>query len=925
MTLVISSFYIIILFYTLITIIAGQNYWKLHSATEKLPSDNREQIIWCTVSNEEQQKCQNFAMAIERDKIRVGYDYFKINCHQAFSKDECMVLLDEEKVTLTSLDAGQVFVGGRYHSLIPIAQEIAEGNVDFHYSVAVIRINTLPEVNHVRHLRGKKACFAGVGTMAGWVIPIHTLMNEGSMEIIDCNNHVKTATEFFGPSCAVNSLTDKYNPIGDNSDKLCHICTGKVPGGKCTDSDPYAGFEGAFRCLLEAGEIAFLKHTTVDEQTATIEFAGVSKDTFQLLCKDGTRRPLSDYKVCNWGVVPGNAIVATSALAYETRRKYQKFLQRVAEVYGNFPNNGSYGVGDNTQYDNRDNTQYDNRDNTQYDNRDNRDRENYDQYGNRIRYKRQNFDNYDSRNQNNPRNDVQDPYRNNDDNYNRNQDNRDPFNRDTARDPFVRDPYNINKNQYGVNVDPYSTDLNYNRGDDVYRDNRIPNNTRDNYNPYNRPNISYYETFNIFESTPKYGSHANLLFEDTTRNFAALSDNQQTFSGFLGDSLEIIMGIRQCPVDHMTLCVTSDPELEKCVKMRTALKAQLVRPEMRCEKAHSHINCMQKIQVGSADVVVLDASDVYTAGLNFGLIPFISEIYNLGEPEYYVVAVAKEEDPSTELTYLRGKNTCHGGINFAAGWVYPLAYLLSNGWIRPYGCNSIRAAAEYFSKSCIPGALSTEYNTGVPYDNLCDLCHGASFRYCRRDASEDYYGHTGAFRCLVEGGGHVAFVKHTTVMENTGGQRREWWARDNLMDDFELLCPDATRAEVQDYKKCNLGKVKSNAIVTRGGDLYKEIEINAFINLFMYSQTYYGRKTTDEFSFSMFSSQPPFTDLIFQDATQQLKVIEPNERYYSTYLGKDYMRARRIVDCHAGATQLRFPVFMILLSLTVICFQSAMR
>lgn len=69
-------------------------------------------------------------------------------------------------------------------------------------------------------------------------------------------------------------------------------------------------------------------------------------------------------------------------------------------------------------------------------------------------------------------------------------------------------------------------------------------------------------------------------------------------------------------------------------------------------------------------------------------------------------------------------------------------------------------------------------------------------RYCRRDANEDYYGHTGAFRCLVEGGGDVAFVKHTTVMENTGGKRREWWARNTLNDDFELLCPDGTHIEI---------------------------------------------------------------------------------------------------------------------------------
>jgi hypothetical protein len=45
-------------------------------------------------------------------------------------------------------------------------------------------------------------------------------MKEGDMKVIDCNNHVKNAIEFFGKSCAVNSLINKYNPIGDNPDKL---------------------------------------------------------------------------------------------------------------------------------------------------------------------------------------------------------------------------------------------------------------------------------------------------------------------------------------------------------------------------------------------------------------------------------------------------------------------------------------------------------------------------------------------------------------------------------------------------------------------------------------------------------------------------------------------------------------------------------
>ncbi|CAH1155360.1 unnamed protein product [Phaedon cochleariae] len=881
----------------------GQNFWKISPNRNSRPEEKKIKIIWCTISPEEQQKCLNFSMANERDKIRVGYDTVIIECQQASNKEECMIMLDEEKATMTTLDAGAVFVGGRFHSLVPIAQEILEGGHTYHYAVAVIRKGTLDYVTSLNQLRGRRACFAGVETFAGWVLPINTLMKEGGMEIIDCNNHVKSASNYFGPSCAVNILTDKYNPIGDNSDKLCQICIGKIPGGRCTESDPYAGYEGAFRCLLEAGEIAFLKHNTVPEVLAAMEFASLTADSFELFCKDGTRRPISEYLACNWGKVPSDAIVTSSAVPFEDRIKLQKFLLKFAEKYPK-TNRTSASIGQNTNnndYQNPYDRNGQNENQNPYDQ--NRQNENqYDQFGNRInRYKRQDYNPY-----------GRNGYDNSQDQYN---------NRPTApndnnqNDPFARDPYNINREQFGVNIDPYGSDVRYNTNQDIGNQAPVDANR---FLGNNQTNVTYYEVFSLFESVPRYGIHGNLLFQDATRGISPVPENLQTYTNFLGDSLNTIMGVRDCPVAKMTMCVTSDAENNKCVKMRTALKAQLLKPEMECYKAHSQIHCMQAIRAGTADVAVLDASDVYTAGLNFELVPFLSEVYNLEEPEYYVVAVAKESDPSTELTYLKNKNTCHGGINTAAGWVYPLAFLISNGWIRPYGCNSIRAAAEYFTKSCVPGAISTEYNTGVPYDNMCDLCHGASYRYCRRDASEDYYGHTGAFRCLVEGGGDVAFVKHTTVFENTGGKKREWWTRDNLNDDYELLCPDGTRAEINEYVKCNLGKVKANAIVTRRGYGNNDTQINSYINLFMYAQTFYGRKFSDEFSFSMFSSEPPFADLIFQDATTQLKVIEPNKRHYSDYLGSDFMRARRIVDCHASSD--RISASLVLLTIPIFYF-----
>lgn len=76
-----------------------------------------------------------------------------------------------------------------------------------------------------------------------WVQPIYTLMQLRHMDIVDCNNHVKSASEFFGPSCAVDSLSDIYNPLGDNSDHLCQLCASKVLGQRCTAHDPYSGYQ----------------------------------------------------------------------------------------------------------------------------------------------------------------------------------------------------------------------------------------------------------------------------------------------------------------------------------------------------------------------------------------------------------------------------------------------------------------------------------------------------------------------------------------------------------------------------------------------------------------------------------------------------------------------------------------------------------
>lgn len=81
-------------------------------------------IVWCVISPEEMLKCLNFSVAVQRDKSFLGIDYMEMRCVRGSNKEECMSLLDQEKVHVTSLDAGEVFIGGRYHSLIPIMNEV---------------------------------------------------------------------------------------------------------------------------------------------------------------------------------------------------------------------------------------------------------------------------------------------------------------------------------------------------------------------------------------------------------------------------------------------------------------------------------------------------------------------------------------------------------------------------------------------------------------------------------------------------------------------------------------------------------------------------------------------------------------------------------------------------------------------------------
>ena len=70
--------------------------------------------------------------------------------------------------------------------------------------------------------------------------------------------------------------------------------------------------------------------------------------------------------------------------------------------------------------------------------------------------------------------------------------------------------------------------------------------------------------------------------------------------------------------------------------------------------------------------------------------------------------------------------------------------------------------------------------------------------------------------------------------------------------------------------------------------------IETFINLFKYSQQFYGQKVFNEFSFSMFYSEPPYADLIFQDATQKIIILDEGMHDFAKFLFSFAADNRRI-------------------------------
>ena len=173
----------------------------------------------------------------------------------------------------------------------------------------------------------------------------------------------------------------------------------------------------------------------------------------------------------------------------------------------------------------------------------------------------------------------------------------------------------------------------------------------------------------------------------------------------------------------------------------------------------SDVAAIEALRFGHADIAILDGGAAWMAWQQHGFDAILADQKSDGSTYYTASAWVLNDSDIHSLNDLQGRDSCHTGWLKSAGMLMPMGYMIGHGMIEVSGDNedidSLRTTIEnYFGNASIP-------SSGDPY-----------------------YGYSGAFRCMTEGAGDVAFAKATSFEDHCDGNN---WCLNR--SDYRMLQP----------------------------------------------------------------------------------------------------------------------------------------
>lgn len=249
-------------------------------------------VRWCTVSNEEQEKC--LRLKSECFSQQQSKDFPELVCVRKTDYQECIVAIKNSEADAITLDAGHILdASSNPYYLKPVVAELhtrgSGVSTTSYYAIAVVKKGT---VSSLEDLRNKNSCHTGHKKSAGWNIPMGTLVGKNLLQWDGTATEPveKAVGNFFNASCV---------PGIKNEPKLCSACA-----KNCDWNGPFAGYAGAYKCLKSGnGDVAFVNEAIV------LADSPEERSKYELLCPDGTRKPVEQYESCHLARVSSHAVV----------------------------------------------------------------------------------------------------------------------------------------------------------------------------------------------------------------------------------------------------------------------------------------------------------------------------------------------------------------------------------------------------------------------------------------------------------------------------------------------------------------------------------------------------------------------------------------------------------------------------------------